>query len=120
MIKKVAAIIIVVLLTLSILYYFYQPYDQRKLVGQQKQSVICTSSCYIFLEDFEVKQSVYSGGDFPSGTKTTQYKKGQIVEGKSSSTGCQGEGCVPEKIIIIHVNDQNWSVSPTILVPYKQ
>jgi hypothetical protein len=111
--KRIGIIVVIILALGTGFYYLNKP------VKEKSEESVCTLNCYIFLEDFSVKQAKYDGGDFPSGSINTYYKKGQIVEGREGLNGCQGEGCVPEKIIIINVNGQNWPVSKSILVPYK-
>jgi hypothetical protein len=73
---------------------------------------------FIFTHDYQIKQPIYSGGDFPSGTRITNFNKGDIVEGAYSSMGCQGTGCTPVEVVIINVNWQNWPVDKALLEPY--
>lgn len=114
--KKSITLIFLVIVIVAVAALILTKITRQNFALKEKE---CFSSCYIFIEDFSVRQAVYSGGDFPSGTKVTHYKKGQIIQGREGLDGCQGEGCVPEKIIIVNVNGQNWPVSKSILVPYK-
>ena len=109
----IGALVVTIAVIIGIGYYSYQKEDR------QAKNTVCTSSCYIFLQDYSVEQPNYNGGDFPDGTIVTRYRKGQIVEGKEGISGCEGAGCIPEKIIVINVRGQNWPVSPSILVSYE-
>ncbi len=75
-------------------------------------------SLFVFTKDYEVEQDVYSGGDYPSGTTVTMFKKGQVVAGKYGIKGCQGAGCTPTPIVNFNVNGQNWGVDRATLVPF--
>ena len=73
---------------------------------------------FIFAQDYRVEQDDYSnGGDWPTGKIVTLFKKGDIVSGKYGSNGCRGEGCVPDQIVSININGQNWPVDNLILQP---
>ena len=110
--KVIIGLLIVVVFVIG--YYFYQSKDTSP------KSVACASSCYIFVEDFSVKL-VNNVQDLPNpdNTKTTLYKKGQIIEGNQGLRECHEQGCIREEIIIINVDGQNVGVSKTILIPYK-
>ena len=65
----------------------------------------------------DISQDVYNGGDFPSGTKITTFNKGDIIMGKYETNGCQGQDCVPERVVMIEVNGQNRAIDSSILMP---
>lgn len=73
---------------------------------------------FIFTQDYKVEQQTYGPvGDFPTGTQTTIFKKGDIVEGTYALQGCHGAGCTPVEIVEINVNWQKWPVEKSILIP---
>lgn len=125
---NILLVFVLILLIIGIFYFFYNQKENNIL---NKKEVTPDSSSnslsnwggsdkFVFIEDYKVEQPVYNGGDFPSGTKTTVFKKGDIIEGKYGVVGCQGIGCVPPEVVKVVIDGINLAIDKTILVPYKK
>lgn len=112
--------IIIVLLVIGLVYI----YSKKKEITPEAPlpnpvSTWGGSDKFVFIKDYKVEQPKYNGGDFPSGTETTIFKKGDIIEGKYGIVGCDGAGCIPPEVVRVVINGQNLAIDKTILVPYK-
>lgn len=120
--NKILLVIIIILLAIGLVCLYFSKKETNQTPTPSSSDSASTwggSDKFVFIQDYKVEQPIYDGGDFPSGTKKTIFKKGDVIEGKYGIVGCYGEGCIPPTVVRVVVNGQNWAIDKTILVPYE-